>query len=452
MSATPARQRRTDWAVLVVGGGPAGLMCGARLAELGVEGVLVVDSGPALEERDRRRPAELLQGQGGAGLYSDGKFSFAPAGTMAYQLSATLSTAAGAAQTLTSADVYPCVAALFARWPDRQAPAYPQPTGSTSSGESGGGFQVKAYRAVYLSLDERIDMIRRLAGHANVHFAPLTTLVDWRSDDASGGSGVLATLRADGVDRVVRCRDLVLAGGRFGPLSTPWAAVEARRLEFGVRIELPASLELFGGRSGRLVDPKWTLAGDDDGVEYRTFCVCRRGETVVGSFGGVQCVSGCADGADSGVNNVGFNARVTPRHRGYEWLRQGMAALSGQHPPPFLHVTRAQLPAAATPHFGADGLAVLLRGVELLAAEFAEFASPHCRYSGPTIEGVGLYPRIDPASLQHCPHVYVAGDATGIFRGTVPALLSGAFVGEQIARRHSEGAIEPVRPTIYPRF
>src|SRR5581483_1512876 len=75
----------TDYDVLIVGAGPAGLatadgLSGSRLS------TLIIDSGKPLKQRDRYSAEDITQGVGGAGLFSDGKFSFFPSSTRLWQL------------------------------------------------------------------------------------------------------------------------------------------------------------------------------------------------------------------------------------------------------------------------------------------------------------------------------------------------------------------------------
>src|SRR4051812_20411722 len=64
---------------VIIGGGPAGLACARVLADQG-RSCLVLEMG---ERHPLRGP---VNGLGGAGLYSDGKFSFWPSGTALWQL------------------------------------------------------------------------------------------------------------------------------------------------------------------------------------------------------------------------------------------------------------------------------------------------------------------------------------------------------------------------------
>lgn len=67
-----------DHEVIIVGAGPAGIFAALTLADLGVESVLLLEQGKALDRRKRENPEDMLSGWGGAGAYSDGKLTLSP--------------------------------------------------------------------------------------------------------------------------------------------------------------------------------------------------------------------------------------------------------------------------------------------------------------------------------------------------------------------------------------
>jgi hypothetical protein len=78
--------RKTDFDVIIVGAGPAGLFAAFHLCEHSNLRVLVIEKGKAPSKRRCRindyrecfkcRPCDILSGIGGAGLFSDGKLNF----------------------------------------------------------------------------------------------------------------------------------------------------------------------------------------------------------------------------------------------------------------------------------------------------------------------------------------------------------------------------------------
>lgn len=65
---------KRDYAVIVIGAGPAGLFSCLELAGAGIYPVLLIEQGKGLERRARKGP-DLLCGWGGAGAFSDGKLT-----------------------------------------------------------------------------------------------------------------------------------------------------------------------------------------------------------------------------------------------------------------------------------------------------------------------------------------------------------------------------------------
>src|SRR5438552_4124028 len=70
---------------VVIGGGPAGLAAAYQLLKDGLS-ITLIERGDRLENRDHKSADDLAVGIGGAGLFSDGKFSYHPSGTALYQL------------------------------------------------------------------------------------------------------------------------------------------------------------------------------------------------------------------------------------------------------------------------------------------------------------------------------------------------------------------------------
>ena len=78
--------RKTDFDVIIVGAGPAGLFAAYHLCEHSDLRVLIIEKGKGPFKRRCRindyrecfkcKPCDILSGIGGAGLFSDGKLNF----------------------------------------------------------------------------------------------------------------------------------------------------------------------------------------------------------------------------------------------------------------------------------------------------------------------------------------------------------------------------------------
>ena len=177
----------TSFDAIVLGAGPAGL---AAAAELSAEGTcLLLERG--LPPGARRHDVDLLCGVGGAGLFSDGKHSFAPSATELWRLPDADVLARAFTATLTQVP----------RPPDHDA--RPEPARA-------GAFTAKHYPCVYVPYAERLRGIDALWRAAHTRWAEATVIAARRV----AGDLVLEVERA-GARVQVRTQRLVVAGGRW---------------------------------------------------------------------------------------------------------------------------------------------------------------------------------------------------------------------------------------------
>lgn len=390
----------------MLGAGPAGLAAAVAARERGAS-FIVLERGSAARKRDRLRSEDLVTGVGGAGLYSDGKFSFAPSATSLWRLEPREGLR----------EAYGWMAGLL-RSHGMDCPPFPGQV------EVEGGEGVKRYPSQYMPLEERLAVVKSMEALAEDRIV----------------TGFDARLRAEG-HRVVAALPgsptifgaaAVLASGRFGPLGGIDGVVPTfRRVEIGMRVEQPADrFALDVGALDDLLDPKWVRSSPDGRYEWRTFCCCRWGEVVDTRFGDIVTVSGRADGPPTERSNFGLNVRFLVPAEGEIALASALEA--ARRPPLRVAVEdlvdspgKGRVAEALGPPVAialADGLAALCCE---LGAE-VDGASLHL----PAIEGVGYYPPVT-GSLRVSPTVWVAGDASGVFRGLVPALVSGRLAAMQ---------------------
>ncbi|MBU0552395.1 NAD(P)-binding protein [Myxococcota bacterium] len=395
--------------IVIVGAGPAGLAAARVLAARDVD-FLLLEAGALRRET---RPEALTVGVGGAGLYSDGKLSFAPAARALWALPDQRALALA----------YAWVAARLAEvglraepWAEARRPAALSPTG------------FKTYPCRRLSPPRRSALIEAL-------YAPLTSRI-WLNAEALSlkrrGEGLSIEVRHEGRLRQVEARAVIWATGRLGPLAlpqiAPWLPLEFLRLELGARLEAATDHPFFEAlwREAGGLDPK-LIHAPRPGLEWRTFCGCLGGEVLTARQQGLISRSGRADGPLGALSNIGFNARLTAPGPS-PWAEVGRAAFD--LPLRGLRVEALPLGRASAP---------LLEGLMWLQGRYPSLAEGEVWLRGPTIEGVGAYPTLDGALRSPAAPVFVAGDACGRFRGLLAALVSGAFVGLLQGGPHTPG-------------
>ncbi|GII76587.1 hypothetical protein Sru01_15690 [Sphaerisporangium rufum] len=408
--------------VAIVGAGPAGLAAAARLTGGGYR-VALIDAGPRVGDRDRHDPHQATRGHGGAGLFSDGKFSFYPSATALWSLPRAAELRAAYDWTtgvLTAAGL--------------ACPPFPDRPEAYAFGD--GAWVLKDYPSDYLSLPARLALTEGMV--AGVDATVLTghqvtaTAYDPLSD------AFTVTMEHDRRRVTLHARRLLVATGRFGPLALDGltGAWDFHRMEAGVRVEQPERQAFFAGMPQ--LDPKLRFRDAGRQAEWRTFCVCRSGETVATETGGLWTVSGRSDCPPTGRSNTGFNVRVLDEALAEKLLAPFLASLAdpGCHfAIPLAAVrggdraARARLEAV----YGADLWHLLHDGLQRLIAKFPAIAGEGTTLIGPTLEGVGRYPRVDgDLRLSDVP-AWVAGDACGLFRGIIAAMISGHYAAGTLA-------------------
>lgn len=423
----PPRQRRSPESmpitcdVVVIGAGPAGLAAAAALGPTGSRTV-VLDQGRPLHERDPAEPDDLTSGAGGAGLYSDGKFSFFPSATALWNLgpeSALRTAYLAFAETLASLGI--------------GTPGFPTMTDRNRHRTVARSEFKKAYPSFYVSPEHRASLVESLQSRsgAEFRFGTKANRISVLPDDAVE----VAARDRSGAETVLRAKFAVLATGRFGSLScafdAPGHRPVFRRVELGFRIEQPADRFFLRHENG--LDPKHIIHGAP-GYSWRTFCCCRDGAVVTTRFDRITSVSGRADCPPTGSSSVGFNLRIHDRAKAeaaLELVRGRAGHLDAVRSSPVEEFTANRGPLAE--FYGGDLNGLLTEGLGRLSDAVRPHSLEGATLTGPTVEGVGFYPLVNERLNVPSFPVWVAGDHSGIFRGITAALVSGAFVGSQIA-------------------
>lgn len=401
--------------VAVAGAGPAGLAAATSARLLGAE-VLLIEQGKPIDERLRDYPADAVSGLGGAGLFSDGKFSFFPSATALWGIQPESSLLLG----------YKWLEAILADH-GLVVPEFPRehPDGQYKQAM----IRRKEYPSYYLSFADRLNILRGLVSKLDDCLCLPCDIMAFQQT----GNGVRIL---DNCGRpVAEARSLVLALGRYGAVTIQRSLAAAdlayRRVELGIRIEQPADAFIF--RDDPCLDPK-LIGGENREYSWRTFCCCREGVVIFASSGGISAVSGRADCPATGYSNIGFLVRFSAAAAGMTAWREALRVQPISHP----------LVASMTDimdrtgqiasendilqSLGAGAARHVASGLNDLTKFIGRPLDSAVLYA-PAIEGVGLYPRIDLNLRIPGRPIFVAGDMTGKFRGLTAALLSGYVAG-----------------------
>ncbi len=443
--------------VIIVGAGPAGIFAALELARSGVDGILLLEKGPDLPDRQRLgRAGSMLSGWGGAGAYSDGKLA--------------LSTEIGG-----SMERYctPSQMAELVEYVDETYRTFGAPAelhGSDAEAvalleRQAARFDMKLIPSRYRHLgtegcEEVAGKFRaHLAGQVAVRCgAPVTEVL------IGGGNAVAGVRLGDGTE--IAAEYVILAPGREG---SAWLAREAGRLalhttinpvDIGVRVEVPASvLEEITRATYEAKIIYYTRRFED---MVRTFCMCPYGEVIQEDLGGLFTVNGHSY-AHRKTANTNFALLVSktftepfrePIAYGQHIarlanmlggevivqrlgdLRQGRRSTPvrigrGLVEPTLREATPGDLSLVLPYRY----LANILEMLEALDRLIPGVNSVHTLLYGVEVKFYSLQLQLGPGLETEIPHLFAVGDGAGVSRGLVQASASGVLAARSIAAR-----------------
>ncbi|MCU0602066.1 MAG: NAD(P)/FAD-dependent oxidoreductase [Desulfobacterales bacterium] len=290
--------RKTDFDVVIVGAGPAGLFAAHHLCEHSDLRVLVVDKGKGPLKRRCRindyrecfkcKPCDILSGVGGAGLFSDGKLNFI------YKLGKT-----DLSQFMPVPEAERLIAeteTVFKRF-GMDGPVYPTDMDRALEIRKHAkrfGIDLLIIRQKHIGSDRLPAAIAAMADHLRARRVTIRTSEEVKDIVLSNG-------RAAGVSTGrgrYSARQVILAPGRVG---ADWVGAIAQKFKLGLKqrgIEVGVRVEVHNDIMQDLCeviyDPTFFIQTAKYDDLTRTFCTNRGGFVSLENYSDFVCVNGHA--------------------------------------------------------------------------------------------------------------------------------------------------------------
>ncbi len=458
---------RTDFDVIIVGGGPAGLFAAYRLSERQGLRVLLLEKGKAAGKRrcpmhgqaDCRKckPCNILSGIGGAGLFSDGKLNFIP------RLGKTDLT-----QFMPLSEAVALIdetEALFTAL-GMDGPVYPTDIERARALRKEArkcGIELLLIRQKHLGSDRLPD-----------HIAGMSRILEERGVTIRTGEEARDVLVRDGRVAGVETHKgsyaapaVILAPGRVG---AEWMGALARRhglpysqrgIEVGVRVEVHN--EILADLTDVIYDPTFFVRTRKYDDQTRTFCTNQGGYVALENYQDFVCVNGHAYmDAKSDSANFAFLSKVVltdpvsdnqaygeaigrlatmigggnPILQRFGDLKRGRRSTwsrirRGSVEPTLTSVTCGDIAMALPERIVAN----LVDGLEQLNAVVPGVANDETLLYAPEIKFFATQIDATPELETAIPGMFVAGDGPGVAGNIVSAAATGLIPAKAILRR-----------------
>jgi uncharacterized FAD-dependent dehydrogenase len=415
---------RKPISVAIIGGGPAGL---SALHSLKDQNVLLIEKGTHINKRKHRENEDLNIGIGGAGLFSDGKFSYYPSGTNLYKL----------ARTSDLIEAYENTSNILNSCNIKSIP-YPSTFLPPNRKDL-----LKTYPSFYGGLDDRIDLVNKLVSGADEKIMCNTEVISIQKIQM----GYVLNCRNETENFSIITSSIILSTGKFSFDSF----LRKRRLRYdiGIRIETKHNISLFN--KSKYPDVK--LIWKRNNLEIRTFCTCKKGEVWGLEYENYSCLSGRSDGRDTEFSNFGLLIRYQGESfdRGRRIYEKTIKELENniyyQSLDGFLNnngvikvLESEERPWFPKAKFKPEKLMELMPaelysdlsiGLNCLLKEVPDLDNEYTYCLFPAIEGSGAYYEHEDLKIPD-ENIWVIGDVSGGFRGIIPAMVSGRYVGNYI--------------------
>jgi len=457
----------TDYDVIIVGAGPAGIFASLELSTAGLN-VLLLDKGREINTRlcpiqkEGKHcvlcsPCHLVSGFGGAGAFSDGKL------TLSTKVGGRLPESVGLVRTEELVEYVDSIYLEFG------APNKVYGTGEEVAElerqATLAGLKLTPVRLRHMGTENCYHVLKAMQDFlsSKIEIKLGTTAKNIMVDEGE----VQGVETSDG--KKLRCRNLILAPGREG---SEWLVNEIKRLrlslnsnpiDVGVRIEVP--MVVMDKLTSALYEAKLEFYSNSFNDRVRTFCMCPGGEVIMESTGGsdpVVTVNGVSY-AEPKTKNTNFAILVgttftEPFHEPIAYgkylarlanilsggvLVQRMGDLMDGHrstPSRIQHgLIEPSLKAAtpgdlsfALPYRYLKNIVEMLQTLDKLAPGVA---SPHTLLYGIEVKFYSSQLKLTSCLETEISNMFACGDGAGISRGLVQASASGVVAAKEILKR-----------------
>lgn len=459
--------------VAIVGAGPAGLFAAYELATHGVKSLIVIDAGrdvgrrfcPLLAAHSSRepgiacagcRPCNVLQGVGGAGLFSSGAINLHP--QVGGDLVSLLKSYARAEEMIRYLD---SILTKFGVPEDSLRVPDPELVKEWERKAAKAGAKLIAPAQRRLGTEESVEFTKRLVDYLaaeGVKIAAETLVVDV---EPTGGSFRLTTDRG-----ALEARRVILAPGRSG---AAWFSELSKKLgiqtvpgplDVGVRLEVPDYV--MEPLVSVIEDPKvimYTKTYDD---KVRTFCVNPRGFVVAERYNGYVAVNGVSyrelksrntnlallvtvqltDPLEDTVEYGRQIAMTATKLGGGKPLIQRLGDLLSGRRSTWSRIERSSVePTLRDVTPGDIGMALpyrvvidVVEAVERLDDMLPGLASPQNLVYAPEIKFYSVRALVDEHMQTTVEGLFVAGDGVGLSRGINGAAITGVLAARGVLK------------------
>lgn len=284
-----------NYDIIIVGAGASGVFMSYEMAKLNVDAsILMIDKGAPLHKRQcpiklgakncvKCSPCHIMNGYGGAGTLSDGKYNITT------QFGGDLHTYVGVSEAL---DLMEYVDEVLCSMGGADAKLYSTASSELKTTALRNDLHLLEAKVRHLGTDRNVKILERIfdSCEKKIEMQFFTTIAD--VEIQSDGSFLLT----DEAGETYHCHDLVLATGRSG---SKWSAQtceklgiqqKKNRVDIGVRVELPA--EVFKHITDDVYESKIVYKTDQYNDMVRTFCMNPYGEVVAENTNGIVTVNG----------------------------------------------------------------------------------------------------------------------------------------------------------------